>query len=208
MKWFFLSVEDFIKLLLATLIIYNFFPLLLSAFWTALFILALFFTRKNKVFYKDNFSMNPDMMLSPVSGKVTKVISEEGQKTLIQVTVPFYGPIGLFMPFEGVIDKLDFTKKGESAFEKRRGKFTNRRNGYRLTLRNKTETKVGLNIKGLLGMAPRVYVRAGDKGKSLACFGYAPLGAKIEIAVASDVKVLVGPGDKLKAGETAVLGLS
>lgn len=208
MRWFFLSIEDFIKLLLATVIIYNFFPLVLSGLWTLAFALILFFSRKNKVFYKDNFSMNPDMMLAPVNGKVLNVLSEDGKKTLIQVRVPFYGPIGLFMPFEGVVEKLDFTRKGETSFEKRRGKFTNRRNGYRLTLRNKTEISVGLNIKGLLGMVPRVYVRAGDKGKSLACFGYAPLGAKLEIAVSNDAKVLVAPGDRLKAGETAVLGLS
>lgn len=211
MRWFFLSREKFIKILLSTLIIFNFLPLWISFLWTIFLILLFFSLRKNKAFYKDNLSINQDLILSPVNGEVLSVkkqSDDEKKGPIVRIAMPLLGPNGLFLPFDCSIESVK-VKGGKKLWRHAAiSEFTNEFNRYNLVLRGKSGDSIGLDlIKCPLGLAPRLYVEGGDKGKSLACFGYIPLGASVNINIPVSGKVLVSAGDKLKAGETAIVGL-
>lgn len=211
MKWFFLTGESLVKMLLITLVVINLLPWYLSSAWILVFCSTLFLFRKNKVFYKDNFALNHDLMLSPVSGRVLsarQVQLDNGETVLIiRLMIPLHGPFGLFLPFDSSVEALE-TFKGAALWRWRKeARFTKGLNRYNLTLQNKSGEKVvfGL-IKGQLGFEPRLYVQPGDKGKGLACFGYFPLGGSLNITLPSNAKAMVSAGDKVKAGETALVG--
>ncbi|MEX1099124.1 MAG: hypothetical protein WEB87_01790, partial [Bacteriovoracaceae bacterium] len=140
MKGFFLSREDVVKLLLVTLIVVNTLPLGAALFWTLFLCLFFFLRRKNIVFYQDSFSLNADLCFAPINGKVVSVSksrSENGSETvLIKIVLGRFGPVGLYMPFEGVVENLE-------SFDSKAGvvkwaNFTKRPNRYNLALLNKT----------------------------------------------------------------------
>lgn len=205
MKWFFLTRESVVKMALATLVVLNFFPWYLATLWVLGVATTLFFTRKNKVFYKDSFSINPDLVLSPVNGKVLRV--SRGENLEIRVVIPPWEAIGLFLPFDTSVEKLDFSEGGSVWRWRKEPQFTKGLNRYNLTLRSKAGQTLVLELfKCPLGMKARLYVGAGDKGKSLACFGFFPLGGSMNIKLDATAKVLVAEGDRLKAGQTAIAG--
>lgn len=212
MKWFFLENETIVKMALATLIALNFLPWFYAGLWVLFVAITFLLFRKNKAFYRDNFSINPDLLLSPVTGRVISVeqLEEQGEEkggTYVRVTMPLLGPYGLFLPFDSAVEELDFSE-GQSLLRWRKGvRFTNKLNRHNLILRSKTEERVELGlVKAALGFEPKLYVQPGDKGKALACFGYFPLGGSIFIKLPPQARVLVSPGDKLRAGETAIVG--
>lgn len=203
MKGFFLRKETLVKMALALLIGVNLLPWRIAALLALALGAALFLLRKNQVFHQDNYSLNPDLVLAPANGVVTKVskTKDDGKSkpsVLIEVRMPFEGPYGLYLPFESEIQE-DQTEGGS--------RFTKRPNRYNLSLLSKGGERVGLSLgQGRFGSAPRLYARSGDRGSPLACFGYFPYGGSLDITLPEGAQVMVAQGDKLKAGETAIAG--
>lgn len=208
MKWFFLPGETLVKMALAALFAVNILPWFLSALFILGSLAALFIFRKNKVFYQDSFSLNPDLMLAPISGKVRSVRKEkDGAESswVVEASIPLWEPCGLYLPFDGRFEEVDAAEKARKR-DIRRLLFTNKPDRYNLTLQSKAGVVAGIKLmKSFWGLGPRLYVRSGDRGRALACFGCLP-GGRVEMKLPGGSKVMVGPGDKLKAGETAVAG--
>ena len=106
MKRLFIKKDSFVKLVLLSFVFLLILPILYFFLWILFVALFLLLFRKNVISYKNSLSNTVDIVLSPVTGKVSEIIENEDGK-FIKVNMPLWGPYGLFLPYSAEIS--DFT---------------------------------------------------------------------------------------------------
>lgn len=122
---------------------------------------------------------------SELMGKVPflagEVVLQDSTKTVIKHS--FWQDAGLYLPFDAEVEK----------FEQINAPFTNKSNGYSLTLRDLSSgsrLNIALKMRGLR-LSHRLFVRVGDRGLAGYAIGYmaADCDCTLESVAPSDEKV-------------------
>lgn len=200
MKRIFLKKDVFFKLILISFIFLLILPVIYFLIWILLCGVVIFFHRKNFASHKNSLSNAVDIVLSPVTGTI-KDITTNDEFNIIKMSVPFWGPFGLFLPFSAEVSesrKIEGKKNWlGKVISKDRVEFQNK-------LGHKTLIDITPNMNE---RKPDVWVKAGDKARSSACFGYVPYGGTITVKVARNAEVLVVKNEKVRAGFTILAGM-
>tara|TARA_Y100000780_G_scaffold132772_1_gene119529 strand:- start:258125 stop:258724 length:600 start_codon:yes stop_codon:yes gene_type:complete len=197
-KRLFVSKISYFKIGLSTLLIFITLPFFLALFWVLALATFLYIRRSIWPNYKDGLAINPELIFSPINGKVKWVDNETREVCL---SVSLCSGLGVYFPCKASVEELKIKNSNQSKW---RG-FTNRRNRYNLTLRDTKSDRIFFEIEPLL-LSFRSFVEVGDRAKMSACMGYLPFGGKVKLRFPLDAKLLVSKGETLKAGETVLAG--
>lgn len=204
--------EGYIFILLAALFT-------VSAFFTApLWVALLFFLITAFIVW---FFRNPErkappgekFVISPADGKVIKI--EEVQDH--EILAGLHRKISIFMnvfsvhvnriPFAGRIETIRYYEGQFFSANLDKASLDNERNG--LVIRMDDGRAIGmLQIAGLVARRIVCWVNEGmmvEKGER---FGLIRFGSRVDVLLPADTTVLVSVGDKVRAGETPIGGLS
>lgn len=207
MKRTFLKKDFFIQLTLVSI----FFLLILPGgyffLWACIISFLMFLFRQNKISYKNSPSNAADIVLSPVTGRVTEIIKNE-QGQFIKINISFWGPYGFFLPFSSEVTNA---RKIEGDKKWRGNKYENLKDNaerFFVEFQNKLGHKTVIEIFScLLSGRVDIWLRAGDKGRSAACFGLLPFGGAIVIKIPENSDVVVSENEKVKAGSSILAGM-
>lgn len=208
MKLVFLKKDFIIKLVLLSLVFLLIFPILYFIIWFFIISGLIFLFRKNKVTYKNSLSNAVDIVLSPVTGQVTEIFSDIEGHQFLKVVIPLSGPYGLYLPYSSeVVAAQNMTGKKiwrgakSSTLQSDAKRFL-------IVFQNKLGHKTTIeSFNCLAGGTPDIWLRAGDKGRSSACFGYVPFGGSVIIRLPNQSETLVKENEKIKAGFTILAGI-
>ena len=156
-----------------------------------------------------------DLVKSPVNGQVISIREGVNHQVFgqdlseVSLIIPHFFESGLYLPIHGEIEyskKFPFrehfryrksSKWGGGEDESYRGAL--------VTIRGPEGRVLGLQmVKCFLGLAPKIWILPGDKGKAGARFGHFPLGGSIFCYFSKDYKVITKVGDKLRGGESVL----
>jgi len=214
MKSFFIRREKLVKILLISLVIFNLFTYPFIIIWCFSLVLYFVIHRKNSVDFKEVINLQPDVVLSPASGKVLEIQKDvvdefhgvEGTK--IRVAISWLNAFGLYLPISGTIQNVERFEGQKFYRLKNKLSFTNGFNRQNLTIKNNSDRVIYLELLNCpLGKTPRTWIEAGDKGRLASNIGYFPLGGTVVITLPKDSEVFCKVGDHLRAGETVLSGL-
>lgn len=208
MKNVFLKKDFVIKLVLLSLVFLLILPVLYFLLWIILVSVFIFLFRKNKVDYKNSLSNSVDIILSPVSGKVTEIFTDQEGQQFIKIVAPMWGPFGLYLPYSSeVVGSQKVTGKKLWRGSKL-SKLRNNAERFMIEFQNKLGHKTVIETYACIaGGSPDVWMRAGDKGRSSACFGFVPFGGSIIIKLPKQSDLQVKENEKIKAGFTILAGI-
>jgi phosphatidylserine decarboxylase len=124
--------------------------------------------------------------------------------TEIQILVPWWKEMGIFLPLSSEIKTL-LVLRGQSFFRFKRVEEvlgSKEGKGLSLSLDNKGET-VGMTFfKCKLGLWPEIMVMPGDKGGRRVNIGFFPFGGTVMLYLPKKYEILVKQNDELTACET------
>lgn len=207
MKRLFIKKDSFVKLVLLSFIFLLILPVLYFLLWVLLVTLFLLLFRKNTISYKNSLSNTVDIVLSPVTGRVSEIIEDEDGK-YIKVDMPIWGPYGLFLPYSAEISesrRFDGKKVWRGA---KYMKVKDNAERFLVEFHNKLGHITSVNVMScIVGGQPDIWLKAGDKGRSSACFGYLPFGGSVLVKVSKDSNILVTENEKVRAGFTILAGM-
>lgn len=177
------------------------------------FYIVLLFLRKKKILIPEQAKERVGVITSPVYGEVKSVekgVNDEffGQSlTAVEVAVPLTSEGGIRLPFNSeVVDNRH--QKQKLLFRYSARNFKNNLNdrdlgGHLITFKGPQGAFLGTRIlRCLFGSKPRIWVKAGDRGKMGSLLGHFPFGGLIYLYFLENQKILVKPGDLLRSGET------
>lgn len=185
----------FYKLLIALVLIYIIFYIIL---------------RKKRNDFRDDLITTKGVIFSPSNGKVIHLEQNVShglygeQLTEIQIMVPWWKEMGIFLPLSCEIKNI-LILKGQSFFRylkaievlgSKEGK------GVSLALDNRGEN-VGLTfLKCKFGFWPELMVMPGDRGGRRVNIGYFPFGGTVMLYLPKKYEILIKLNDEVNAGET------
>lgn len=207
-RFVFLKKDFIFKLILVSIVFLLILPFAFFFLWSILLLCILLLFRRNQVAYKDSLANATDIVLSPVTGKVTGIITDQQGNEYIRIRMHSLGPYGLYLPFSSEVQyrkKIEGKKlwrgskevKPESSAERFLVEFKNK-------LGHITSVEV---FSCLFAGKPDVWVITGDRGRSTACFGFIPFGGSVLVKIPYRSNLLVKIGDKVKGGCTILAGL-
>lgn len=149
-----------------------------------LILLVLYSYRKIKSENLYNKDIELNAVFSPISGKV-KSIEVHKDFQIIVLKPSLIGPLGLYMPFSGTVDKV---KNNE------------------LTLYNKLGQNLVVTYSFGLLRDSISWLKTGDLANYSANIGFLGLGGSISILTKKDLKILVEKDQKVFAGQSIIAG--
>ncbi len=173
----------FVAFLLLFFLFFHFF--ILSILLILFSSLIIFFFRKENVLIKEGGILANEILVSPISGHLKKIELLE-EKKIISLSLPWWKSWGIYLPITSSFKEIH---AGKTSI---------------LKLVSKSGDEFIIEISSFL--TPRFYALAGDRGKSGANIGYCSLGGEIKITLPETADLLVKKGDRLKAGETLLVG--
>lgn len=207
MKRIFLKKDFVVKLTLLSFVFLIILPTTLFILWLLMAISFIFLFRKDKVTYKNSLSNAVDIVLAPVSGKISKITEVDGQQ-IVRVVTPPWGPYGLYLPFSSEVIGSQFIEGKKIWRGSKILKLQGDTERFSIEFQNKLGHKASIETYTcLVGGSADIWLRAGDKGRSSACFGYVPFGGSLVIKVPKDSELLVKENEKIKAGSTILAGI-
>lgn len=208
MKRIFLKKDSVIKIVLLSLVFLLILPVGYFFLWLLFCSAFVFLFRKNKVTYKNSLSNTVDIVLSPVSGEVTEVFTNEQNEQYIKITIPLWGPFGIYLPYSSeIVNSQKITGKKIWRGSKL-SKLQDDAAGFLIEFQNKLGHKTAIeSYNCIAGGRPDIWVRAGDKARASACFGVMPFGGSLIVKLPNHSEVLVKENEKIKAGLTILAGI-
>jgi hypothetical protein len=175
-----------------------------------LFCILYFVLRKSTNHFRDDPVSTKGVIFAPVNGKILNFEYNvahgsygEGM-TEIQILVPWWKEMGIFLPLSSEIKTL-LVLRGQSFFRFKRVEEvlgSKEGKGLSLSLDNKGET-VGMTFfKCKLGLWPEIMVMPGDKGGRRVNIGFFPFGGTVMLYLPKKYEILVKQNDELTACET------
>ncbi len=182
--------------------------LVLLIFYAALYIIL----RKNRNDFRDDPVSTRGIIFSPCNGKIIHIEANVShgsygdQLTEIQIMIPWWKEMGIFLPLSCEIKNL-LVLKGQSFFRYTKAVEvigTKEGKGVSLSLDNRGEG-VGLTFfKCKLGLWPEILVMPGDRGGRRVNIGYFPFGGTVMLYLPRKYEILIKADDEVNAGETIV----
>lgn len=214
MKSFFIRKEKLLKILLISLIIFNISSYFIIIPWCLILIGYFLVHRKNNVDYKEVINLQPDVILSPASGRILEILDDVNDEfhgvsgTKIRIGISWKDPFGLYLPFSGTVQNVE-SFEGKSLYRyTERLTFTNGYNRLNIAISNKSGCSIYMELLScILGRKPKIWIEAGDKGKVASCIGYFSFGGSVVITLPKSSELFCKVGDTLSAGETVIGGL-
>jgi phosphatidylserine decarboxylase len=216
-RFFFLSKDVFVGLLILIFVAYFF----LSGFLKGLIIISalivLLYLRRYYIPYRDTLKNEGEIYLSPVYGRVESIRRVENSFEFlpeafeVRISSHFFDEHGLYLPTVGEMSFLRAYKgKGIYRYEKPEkflGEFTDLAHTD-VMLQSKNEVQTVLRfIDCKYGSRPHIWMKSGDRGRGAACFGYYPFGGTLIIYLPLNTDILVYPGEKIYPGQTVIAAL-
>lgn len=205
MKKFFINSELLTKINIISFCLLILLPFEYFLIWILGFIICLLLFKKNKVQLNDSLSNSPDIVISPVTGKVIG-IDEKDSMRIIKLKVSMFRNFGLYFPFSSVVEELKHIGKNKiNLFFS--DKTDDESSRYEIVFSNKLGNELKLNVfDSFFFPEAHIWPTIGDKGRVSANFGFVPFGGIIEVITTKDADQLVSTGDKVLAGGTPLLG--
>jgi hypothetical protein len=166
--------------------------------------------RKNRNDFRDEPISTKGVIFAPVNGKIVHMENNVShgmygdQLMEIQIMIPWWKEMGIFMPLSSEIKTLMVlkgqsflrTKIAEEVIGTKEGK------GVSVALDNRGET-IGLTFfKCKLGLWPELMVMPGDRGGRRVNIGYFPFGGTVMLYLPKKYEILLKINDEITAGET------
>lgn len=180
--------------------------LILIFVYLALYVLL----RRSRNDFRDDHTVTKGLIFSPANGKVIHIEHNVShgiygdQLVEIQILVPWWKEMGIYMPLSAEIKSL-LVLKGRSFFRYMKTEEiigTNLGKGVSLSLDNRGES-IGMTFfKCRLGLWPELIVMPGDKGGRRVNIGYFPFGGTVMLYLPKKYEILIKSNDELLAGET------
>ncbi len=173
--------------------------------------LGVFLFRKRHSLAADAMEFDNNMIFSPVNGKVVEIIRGQNKKdelidyNSIRIVSHILNEYGVYFPLSSEIHDITwqegipsfrylYKKEKEQQFSK-----------MSVWVKNKTNRLFGIEfIPCLFGMAPKIFLGVGDRGKSKVNFGHVPFGGTTIIHIPKEFDLKINSGTKLVAGETLI----
>ena len=150
------------------------------------------------LFFRDPERVPGAGIVSPADGRVLAADASRGR------LVVFMGIHNVHVnraPLNGCVVRMTYTRGGHSAANREAAAGNER-------LTSVLETPLGqitvLQVAGLLARRIVPYLREGDRVKKGQRIGMIRFGSRVELALPEGVRFVVGPGDRVRAGETTV----
>lgn len=208
MKRFFLKKDFVIKFVLLTIVFFLILDISLFIYWILLMSSLIFFFRRNIVTYKNSLSNAVDIVLSPVTGRVTGLLKDNDGNQFIKIRMHTFGPYGLFLPYSSEIQM----RQNFSGKKLWRGSKEIKPNSdaerFLVEFKNKLGHITSVEVFScVFSGKPDVWLVAGDRGRSTACFGYIPFGGSVLVKVPQGSNLLINENEKVRAGFTILAGM-
>lgn len=190
-----------------------------SAFWVApLWVALLLFLISAFIVW---FFRNPErkvpsaerLVVSPADGKVIKIEDTQdhelvkGQYKKISIFMNVFSVHVNRIPYSGRIETIRYHKGKYLSANLDKASSDNERNGLVICLDDGRRIGV-IQIAGLVARRIVCWAREGMSVEKGERFGMIRFGSRVEVLVPTDTAVLVKRGDKVRAGETPIGGLS
>lgn len=166
--------------------------------------------RKNRNDFRDEPMSTKGVIFAPVNGKIVHMENNVShgmygdQLMEIQIMIPWWKEMGIFMPLSSEIKTL-MVLKGQSFFRTKIAEEvigTKEGKGVSVALDNRGET-IGLTFfKCKLGLWPELMVMPGDRGGRRVNIGYFPFGGTVMLYLPKKYEILLKINDEITAGET------
>jgi phosphatidylserine decarboxylase len=199
-----------------TLLIFLLIIFWLIGFYKALVFLSLFYAflyillRRNRNDFRDEPVTSTGVIFSPVNGKIIHIEKNVshgiyGDQLLeIQIMIPWWKEMGLFMPLSAEIKTL-LILKGQSFLRLYNSVgFTGTKEGkgISLALDNRGDT-IGMTFfKCKLGLWPEVLVMPGDRGSRRVNIGFFPFGGTVMLYLPKKYEILIKINEEVTACQT------
>lgn len=200
--------NTFSIILILILWVLGFYKILYISFILFIFLYAVL--RKNRNDFRDEPVTTKGVIFAPVNGKIMHIENNVShgmygdQLIEIQIMIPWWKEMGIFMPLSSEIKTLIVlkgqsfmrTKIAEEVIGTKEGK------GVSVALDNRGET-IGLTFfKCKLGFWPELMVMPGDRGGRRVNIGYFPFGGTVMLYLPKKYEILLKINDEIAAGET------
>lgn len=186
----------------------GFLKTLLGAFLVYLFLYAVL--RRNRNDFRDDHVITKGLIFSPANGKIIHIEYNVShgvygdQLTEIQILVPWWKEMGIYMPLSAEVKTL-LVLKGHSFFRYTKSEEitgSKEGKGVSLSLDNRGES-VGITfLKCKLGLWPELIVIPGDRGGRRVNIGYFPFGGTVMLYLPKKYEILIKSKDEVLAGES------
>ncbi len=170
--------------------------------------------RKPKPIYRDRVKKSAAIFLAPVNAIVERVRDvriEEKEYKEITMLVGVFSQWALHLPLSAEVDEIlshEGKKKWSLLSLPTAIEDLNALKQTQVFLRSKHDKRVILKFfPSILGISPVIWPTSGDRGIAASCFGFFPLGGKVQILLPSASKIFVSEGDILLAGDSVVANL-
>ena len=161
-------------------------------------------------FFRDPNRISPisseGAILSPADGKILEV-KDVGDKIKISIFMSLLDVHVNRIPVSGEIKEVKHTAGKFFRANLDKASEQNERNMILLKPKNSSDPFVIIQIAGILARRIICWVREGDQVVAGQRFGLICFGSRVELFVNKECKILVTPGQKVKAG-VSVLGYS
>ena len=183
----------------------------LAAIWSKwlgvpIFILGFLFTIFSVYFFRDperNKTFSPGEIACPADGTVLSVKSEGNPDiTVIRIFLSIFDVHLQRSPIDGKILDTEFTK-GKFAIAYKPEASVNQRNKIKMISGDGKAIEIE-QITGSIARRIACYVKNGQEVKAGEKIGMIYFGSQVALYLPSSVKVLVKPGEKVRAGETVI----
>ena len=190
--------------------VFSFYKILLIA--VVAYVVLYVSLRKNRNDFRDDPIVTKGVIFSPANGKIMHIENNVShgmygdQLMEIQIMVPWWKEMGIYMPLSSEIKMLMIlkgqsflrTKIAEEVIGTKEGK------GVSVALDNRGET-IGLTFfKCKLGLWPELMVMPGDRGGRRVNIGYFPFGGTVMLYLPKKYEILLKINDEVTAGETII----
>ncbi len=216
-RFFFLSKELFITLIVLVLVAYFFLSSFLQGFVIISILLILLYLRRYYIPYRDTLKNEGEIYLSPIYGRVESIRRVENSFDFlpeafeVRISTHFFEEHGLYLP---TVSEMSFLRayKGKKLYRYDKSEaFQGDLSSYSYTdvnLKSKNEVQTVLRfIDCKYGVRPQIWMKSGDRGRGAACFGYYPFGGSLIIYLPLHTDILVYPGEKVYPGQTVIAAL-
>jgi phosphatidylserine decarboxylase len=188
--------------------LFSFYKVLTISFFTYLILYVIL--RRNRNDFRDDPMITKGVIFAPANGKVVHIENNVShgmygdQLVEIQIMIPWWKEMGVFMPLSAEIKTL-IVLKGQSFLRTHIAEEvigTKEGKGVSVALDNRGET-IGLTFfKCKLGLWPELMVMPGDRGGRRVNIGYFPFGGTVMLYLPKKYEILLKINDEVTAGET------
>lgn len=216
-RFFFLSKDVFVILLILLGVAYFFLTGFLKGFIILSVLIIFIYLRRYYIPYRDTLKNEGEIYLSPIYGKVESIRRVENSFEFlpeafeVRLSTHYFDEHGLYLP---TVSEMSFLRafKGKRLYRYEKAEAFQgdlSENAHTdVTLKSKNEVQTVLRfIDCQYGTRPHIWMKSGDRGRGAACFGYYPFGGTLIIYLPLHTDILVYPGERVYPGQTVIAAL-